>query len=77
MASSPILITILRSRGTIINNIRCHAEHGNEACCDRVYPEPVEGLSMKIQARRSCGGVYPERSRRAQDRLLRNHSYKA
>ncbi len=75
MASSPILITILRSRGTIINNIRCQTEHGNEACCDRVYPEPVEGLSMKIQARRSCGGVYPERSRRDQtDFFLLNHS---
>jgi len=74
MASSPILITILRSRGTIINNIRCHAEPENEACCDRVYPEPVEGLSMKVQARRSFGGVYPERSGRDRDRLLLNHS---
>jgi len=30
---------------------------------------------MKIQARRSCGGVYPERSRRDQDRLFAESFY--
>ena len=73
MASSPILITISRNRGTIINNI-LFRRAWEETCFDRVYPEPVEGLSMKIQARGSCGGVYPERSRRDQERFLLNHS---
>ena len=74
MASSPILITILRSRGTIINNIRCHAEHENEACCDRVYPEPVEGAQDEDSSEAFLRRVDPERSRRAQDSFLLNHS---